>query len=74
MYSFFVITACREEWEPLVGVYRSVRCGHETHAASCTAQHVKNHTVKKALKRIKIASITTQYNNIYVIILQLVEN
>ncbi len=34
-----------------------------------TAQHIKEHS-KKALKLMKIANITTEYNNIYVIILQ----
>ncbi len=52
---------------------QSVRCRHETHTASGTTQHVNKYR-KKALKRSKIANITTQYNNIYVIILQLVEN
>ncbi len=50
-----------------------MRCGHETHAASGTTQHVKKHCKKKqkTLKLTKIANITAQYDNIYVIILQL---
>ncbi len=42
-----------------------------------TTQHVKKNKktkhCKKALKLMKTANITTQYNNIYVIILQLLE-
>ncbi len=53
--------------------YQSVRCGHKTQAAPYITQNVKKH-LKKALKLMKIANITTQYNNIYVIILKLAEN
>ncbi len=71
-----VFTTCREEYEHLVRVFLLI-CEMQSlvsHSLRFIQQTTLNKQRTKALKLMKIANITTQYKNIYVIILQLVED